>query len=405
MQEMADNNKRLMHQIEIMQSEHQQEMQNAMRIINNTTSQLDMVKDQMLKMQDQHEEAIERVRVQSRSRSRTPGPPINKSVTFNAEDLDFQSPENRPSTAASSSSGLVQYAQQDDRLSNVIKEAENRSLERDARNQVKLYELRDIAVKLTQDHFQQADDQFEEGQNEDGSYTEEQIARWYEQAEYVDITQYYDMSAYDSEHEYSKEEWQQWVDSWDESWSAPPPPEGTIQSTAMAGGDPTAIPQTANLNPNVREQVQSEQAAIANPLVPFMAPHLPWMQALQTQIATTNKETLLQTLNTSSTPTDWSSLTAMDACAAAGISPESIPADLKALFEKTPNIVTASTRKCRGRPSAESDNEDEKAKRTVHIKGEENFKFDPLPNNDFNAYRKWRERSLQKIANASGRTI
>ena len=104
-QEIAENNKRLMYQIGTMQTKQHQEMQNAMRILDDTTSQLDMVKGQMLKMQDQHEEAIERVRSQSRSRSRTPGPPIHKAVTFEDEDLEFHSPDNRLPTVASSSSG------------------------------------------------------------------------------------------------------------------------------------------------------------------------------------------------------------------------------------------------------------------------------------------------------------
>ncbi len=111
-----------------------------------------------------------------------------------------------------------------------------------------------------------------------------------------------------------------------------------MPSIATAGGDPDALPQMAMpLDPNVRENLQSQQAAIANPLLPIMAPHLPCMPALQTPIAKTNKKILLTTLNTSSAPTDWSSLTAMDACATAGISPDAIPNDLKALFEKTPH--------------------------------------------------------------------
>ena len=115
---------------------------------------------------------------------------------------------------------------------------------------------------------------------------------------------------------------------------------------AIAGGDSNALPQLAMpLDPNAGENMQNQQAAVANPLLPIMAPHLPWMPALQTPIAKTNKEILLTTLNASSAPTDWSSLTAMDACATAGISPDAIPNDLQALFEKTPPLLLQHQRK------------------------------------------------------------
>ena len=49
--------------------------------------------------------------------------------------------------------------------------------------------------------------------------------------------------------------------------------------------------------------------------------------------------------------------------------------------------------------------EGETAKRTIRIKGDETFRLDSLPNSDYNAYRKLREKSLQRIANASGRAV
>ena len=104
-----------------------------------------------------------------------PEPVPSKSVTFQEEYLVFHSPNDKDTVATSSSSGIRQHDARD--LNVILKEAEQRSLERDANNREKLDELRGIVIKLAQDHFQQQDGQFEEGQNEDGSYTEEQLAR------------------------------------------------------------------------------------------------------------------------------------------------------------------------------------------------------------------------------------
>ena len=159
-------------------------------------------------------------------------------------------------------------------------------------------------------------------------------------------------------------------------------------SHTIAGGDPS-LGHAAPLNPNAMEFVQNQQASVNNPLLPIITPHLPWMPSLQIPIATTNQEIRLTTLNTSSAPTDWSGLTAMDACAAAGIRADSIPSDLEALFERTPAIMTSTTKDGGARPSTDScDKDDEKAKRTIHIKGEETFKVNPLPKDDCNTYRK-----------------
>ena len=139
----------------------------------------------------------------------------------------------------------------------------------------------------------------------------------------------------------TKQEWQQLSNEWAETCDTQlPPPLEPPPAAIAAGGDPNAFSrQTMPLDPNAREFVQNQQAAINNPWLPITAPHLPWMPSLQTPIATTHQEILLTTLNASSIPTDWSSLTAMDACATAGISADSIPSHLKALFVKTPTIM------------------------------------------------------------------
>ena len=105
----------------------------------------------MSKMQQRHEEAIERVRSQSRPRSQTSEPEPIKSVTFQEEHLEFHSPNDKDPTASSSSSGIRQHDARD--LNAILQEAEKRSLERDAKNQEKLDELRGIVIKLTKDHI------------------------------------------------------------------------------------------------------------------------------------------------------------------------------------------------------------------------------------------------------------
>ncbi len=135
------------------------------------------------------------------------------------------------------------------------------SLERDAKNQEKLDEPRGIVIQLTKDHLQDQDDQFEEGQEEDGSYTEEQLARWYEQAEYVEMsTEYYDESC-DPDQEFTKQEWQQLLNSWDDSFDGPIPPQTTIAAQRKCGGRPQCSSTTGSARQSRCQRVHAESTS------------------------------------------------------------------------------------------------------------------------------------------------
>ena len=61
-QQVADMNKRLMCQIDATQAKHNMDLQQAIRILDNTNKQPGLVKTEMAQMQERHQGEIERVR-------------------------------------------------------------------------------------------------------------------------------------------------------------------------------------------------------------------------------------------------------------------------------------------------------------------------------------------------------
>ncbi len=85
-QQFAEINKRLMYQIDRMQGKHNHELQQANRISDNTNKHLDAVKAEIPKMPERHQDAIDRVRSQSRARAQTSETDVTKSVTLQDEN-------------------------------------------------------------------------------------------------------------------------------------------------------------------------------------------------------------------------------------------------------------------------------------------------------------------------------